>query len=228
MNIILRWLTLFVATALALAACGSDSDSASDDGGGAGSTEDTDEAEAPEDEDEAMAEDEDEAMAEDEDEAMAEDEDEAMAEDEDEAMAEDEDEAMAEDEDEAMAEDDAEGSAGTEVGVSLVEWAVEAPTELEAGALSFAVTNDSGLGIAHRFGIARGESYESLPLLGNGAIDEEALGDDFLGDTGNFQAGESATLDIDLEAGDYVLFCNISNGPSSHAAQGQTLSVTVS
>ena len=79
----------------------------------------------------------------------------------------------------------------------------------------------------HRLEIARGNSYEELPQLGNGAVDETALGDDFLGGTDNIAAGGTTTIDFDLPPGNYVLFCNIVSGPTSHAARGQVLSVTV-
>jgi len=125
-----------------------------------------------------------------------------------------------------VAETADEVASGDAVGVSLVEWAVEAPTELESGPITFSVANDGDF--AHEFGIARGDSYETLPLLDSGAIDEEALGDDLLGVSESYASGETMDFDYDLEPGNYVLFCNIAVGPNSHAAAGQVLSVTVS
>lgn len=110
------------------------------------------------------------------------------------------------------------------IGVSLVEWAIETDPEIAAGTVTFSVTN--GGDFPHHLAIARGNSYEELPQIGGGAIDEDALGDDFLGRTDNLQSGEVATIDFDLEPGNYVLFCNIA-ATVSHAAQGQVLSVTV-
>jgi len=109
------------------------------------------------------------------------------------------------------------------VAVSLVEWAVDAPIEITAGAVTFDVTNDGSF--PHHFAIARGDSYETLPQTGGGAVDEDALGDDFLGRTANLEAGDTETIEFDLEPGNYVFFCNIA-GSVSHAAQGQVLSVT--
>ncbi len=114
-------------------------------------------------------------------------------------------------------------SAGA-VQVGLEEWAVEAPVDLTAGIVTFNVSN--GGSFPHHFGIARGNSYEELPLADDGAIDEAALGDDYLGRTANLQSGATETIDYDLEPGNYVLFCNIAS-TVSHAAQGQVLSVTV-
>ena len=113
---------------------------------------------------------------------------------------------------------------GETVEVSLVEWAVESPIELIPGVITFDVTNDGDF--AHHFAIARGESYETLPQLPDGSIDEANLGADFLGRTSNMQGGGAETIEFDLEAGNYVFFCNIATAVS-HAAQGQVLSVTV-
>lgn len=120
---------------------------------------------------------------------------------------------------------DGQVSATSAVAVSLVEWEVIAPTEIPAGPTTFEVSNDGDF--RHHFGIARGTSYEELPQLPSGAIDEEALGADFLGRTENIDFEGAATIEFDLAPGSYVLFCNIIAGPTSHAARGQTLSITV-
>ena len=111
------------------------------------------------------------------------------------------------------------------VAASLVEWAIETPAEVAAGTVAFDVSN--GGSFPHHFAIARGNSYEELPMAGGGAIDEAALGDDYLGRTANLQGGQTETIEFDLEPGNYVFFCNIA-GTVSHAAQGQVLSVIVS
>ncbi len=111
------------------------------------------------------------------------------------------------------------------VAVTMVEWAVEAPIEIAAGTVTFDVTN--GGSFPHHFAIARGDSYEDLPMSVGGAIDEVGLGDDYLGKTANLQSDQTETIEFDLEPGIYVFFCNIA-GSVSHAAQGQVLSVTAS
>ena len=113
---------------------------------------------------------------------------------------------------------------GDIVDVSLVEWAVESSDKLAPGVITFNVTNDGDF--PHHFAIARGDSYETLPQVGGGAIDEATLAADFLGRTSNIQSGGTATIEFDLEPGNYVFFCTIA-GTVSHAAQGQVLSVTV-
>ena len=69
--------------------------------------------------------------------------------------------------------------AASPIAVQLAEWSVVAPTNIAAGTVEFGVEN---LGVfSHEFAIARGDSYETLPQLDNGAVDEQSLGDDFLG-----------------------------------------------
>ncbi|MGK0275520.1 MAG: hypothetical protein ACI9N0_001904 [Ilumatobacter sp.] len=113
---------------------------------------------------------------------------------------------------------------GNVVEVSLAEWAVDSPTDLIPGVITFNVTNNGDF--PHHFAIARGDSYETLPQIAGGAIDEATLAADFLGRTSNIASGDTATIDFDLEPGNYVFFCNIASAVS-HAAQGQALSVTV-
>jgi hypothetical protein len=101
-------------------------------------------------------------------------------------------------------------------------------TTFKAGMVNFKATN---LGDnPHEFGIARGNSYEELPkVAANGSIDEEALGDDFLGKTPVVDKvlAPEREISFDLAPGNYVFFCNLVVGPVSHAARGHVLSVTV-
>jgi hypothetical protein len=113
--------------------------------------------------------------------------------------------------------------ATTGTAITLKEWAVEMPATLSAGANSFTITN--GGNFPHKIDVFAGESYEALPLLSNGAIDEAALAP--LAATENIAPGSSVALDADLPAGTYVFACNIAVGPNSHAARGQHLTVTV-
>lgn len=138
-------------------------------------------------------------------------------------------ESVADTTDEAAADntDGAEAEAEAEAGglpVELGEWYV-ALGDVTAGPNTFAITNAGEN--PHALAIAKGTAYEDLPLKDNGAVDTDALGADFLSGTDNVPSGESSTLDIELEAGDYVFFCPIEFGPNSHASNGQVLSVTV-
>lgn len=108
------------------------------------------------------------------------------------------------------------------------EFSLGAPNVLAAGNITFAVTNEGSF--PHNFAMVAGNQYDQLPLRSNGQPDEEALRNagGWFGVTELLNAGDSTTIDLgDVPAGNYVLFCNIAVGASSHAAQGQTLSVTV-
>ena len=117
------------------------------------------------------------------------------------------------------------GAAADGVPIALAEWTISDPGALAAGSFTFALENTGEN--PHALAIARGTSYEELPLKENGAVDTDALGDDFLGASDNVDPGGTGSIDFDLEAGDYVFFCPIEFGPNSHAGAGQVLSVTV-
>ena len=109
----------------------------------------------------------------------------------------------------------------------MAEWSVTAPTELAAGSVEFSVTNTGEF--QHEFVIIRGDGYASLPTNDLGTVQEDELEDgQFIARIDPFAAGESQSITVDLEAGNYVILCNIEFGPNSHAGAGQTLDVTVS
>lgn len=115
--------------------------------------------------------------------------------------------------------------AGGAVPIELAEWSISDPGELSAGTINFALSNTGEN--PHAFAIARGVRYEDLPQKSNGAVDTDALGDDYLGTSDNVPSGEAGAVEFELAAGDYVFFCPIEFGPNSHAGAGQVLSVTV-
>jgi uncharacterized cupredoxin-like copper-binding protein len=107
-----------------------------------------------------------------------------------------------------------------------VEWELSAPVEYAAGATTFNATN--GGEFPHEFVVIAGDGYASLPQAENGEVIEDELAPGALiGRTDRFEPGESMSLTVDLEPGNYVLLCNIAVGPNSHAGAGQTLDVTV-
>lgn len=87
------------------------------------------------------------------------------------------------------------------VQVSLVEWAIEMPTELAAGPVTFEVTNNGR--VRHNFEI-EGQGIE--------AVLEE-----------NLQPGETMSLEAELTPGEYRVYCPVED----HAAQGMELTLTV-
>lgn len=111
--------------------------------------------------------------------------------------------------------------------VSMVEWAIEAPTEYSAGDITFTATNNGSF--PHEFVVIAGEGYESLPLAEGGAVIEDELPTGALiGRTGRLGGGSSEDLTVSLAPGNYVFVCNLGGGGNSHAGQGQRLDVTVS
>ena len=100
------------------------------------------------------------------------------------------------------------------------------PATLEAGSISFDVSNVDPER-PHALAVVKGDAYESLPQLDNGAVDTEAMGDDFLGTTENIEPGQDGAISSDLEAGNYVFFCPIQNETQSHVGAGQIITVSV-
>lgn len=90
-----------------------------------------------------------------------------------------------------------------EVPVSLTEFAIDMPTSLPAGPVVFTIRNDGSA--PHNF-VIEGDGVEGrLPA--------------------RVAPGTSATLELDLPAGTYTVYCPVGNG--AHRAQGMELTLTV-
>jgi steroid delta-isomerase-like uncharacterized protein len=87
------------------------------------------------------------------------------------------------------------------VAVSLTEFAIDMPTELAAGPVTFQVTNDGTTD--HNFEVEGQGIEEELPQ--------------------NLAPGQSGTLSLDLAAGTYEVYCPVDD----HAAHGMRLELTV-
>ena len=119
-------------------------------------------------------------------------------------------------------------AAGDGVVVTLSEFVIDTQDTFTAGEVTFDVVNDGGSEFNHEFAIIAADSYEELPKLDNGAVDEEALEEgQFLGRTAVLEPGQTETISFDLDPGTYLFICNINFGPNSHAANGQMLIATV-
>jgi uncharacterized cupredoxin-like copper-binding protein len=121
---------------------------------------------------------------------------------------------------------------GAEVDVVLSEFIVDpAEDSVEAGEVTFALDNQGGE--THEFVVVEAASADDLPVDDDGAFDEEAFGEDnVLGEVEDIEAGDTAELTLDLEAGDYVLLCNIveeeeDGEVESHFAEGMHTTFTV-
>ncbi len=97
-------------------------------------------------------------------------------------------------------------AATTSVGVGLTEFAVNpAQDAADAGTLTFSVSNDGA--IVHNFlAIKTDLAADALPTA-NAQVDEAQL--DVVASIPDFAAGETQEVSADLEAGSYVLICNV-------------------
>ena len=120
---------------------------------------------------------------------------------------------------------------GEEVNVVLSEFVVEPEQEsADSGEITFAIDNEGG--DTHEFLVVEADSADDLPVDDDGAFDEAAFGEDnVLDEVEDIEAGDTAELTLDLEAGTYVLLCNIVEDEDgeveSHFAEGMHATFTV-
>jgi uncharacterized cupredoxin-like copper-binding protein len=101
-------------------------------------------------------------------------------------------------------------SGGGDVAVALQEWAVVPDAgSVSAGEVTFTVTNDGPEDI-HEFVILSTDlDPADLPTDEHGAVDEEGEGIQVVDEIEDIPVGETEELNVTLEAGNYVLLCNI-------------------
>jgi len=99
-------------------------------------------------------------------------------------------------------------------------------TSAKAGEIIFHVHNDA-TDLKHEFVIFKTDLPEDqLPLTPEGTVDEEGAGVTHI-DEVEVEAGKSADLTVNLEAGNYVLICNINDNDEQHYAHGMHIAFTV-
>lgn len=119
-----------------------------------------------------------------------------------------------------------------DVTVVLGEWIVE-PTPTSGTAGSVAITADNQGGEAHEMVVVRADDPADLPTDDDGAVDESQIpDDDLLGEIEEFPEGEQRSATFDMDAGTYVLFCNITETEDdgeveSHFAEGMATTFVV-
>jgi hypothetical protein len=108
-----------------------------------------------------------------------------------------------------------------QVSVSLVEFRVRAtPDRVSAGRVVFNVHNDGELPV-HELVIVRTDlTIPQLPRNPDGSFNERGRGVSVIAEIEGIRRQAMRTLMLDLEAGHYVLLCNIVGQHGSHFAEG--------
>lgn len=89
-----------------------------------------------------------------------------------------------------------------------------------AGKVTFEVHNEGPS--THEFVVVKTDlAADALPLDDEGNVDEDAV--DPIDELEDIAAGDNPKLDVDLEAGTYVVFCNV----PSHYGKGMHATITV-
>jgi hypothetical protein len=99
---------------------------------------------------------------------------------------------------------------GNEVDVTVQEFAVlPAVDSAPAGDVTFNVTN-TGPEDVHEFVVFKTDlAPDALPTAPDGSVDEEGEGVELIDEIEDIAVGDSPSLTVSLDAGSYVLICNI-------------------
>lgn len=123
------------------------------------------------------------------------------------------------------------GGGGGTVDVTLQEFSVATdPTSADAGEMTFEATND-GPDDTHEFVVFQTDlSLTDLPTDENGAVDEAGEGLELIGEIEDIEVGETDSVTLNLDAGNYVLVCNIwdEDEQEAHYQEGMRTGFTVS
>ena len=119
---------------------------------------------------------------------------------------------------------------GTTVNVTVLEWAVVPdPASVAAGVVTFVVTNEGPVDV-HEFVIMRTDlDPGTLPTDATGAVDEAGAGMEVIDEIEDIAVGDTAEVTATLEAGSYVLLCNIydETEQEAHYDMGMYIAFTV-
>jgi uncharacterized cupredoxin-like copper-binding protein len=107
---------------------------------------------------------------------------------------------------------------------------IPAEDSAASGEVTFAITNDGAE--THEFVVVKTElGNRDLPTKNDGSVDEEGAGVEPVDEVEDIPSGKSEKLAVTLDAGHYVVFCNIleeENGETeSHYANGMSSDFTV-
>jgi uncharacterized cupredoxin-like copper-binding protein len=125
-----------------------------------------------------------------------------------------------------------EPASGGTVEVTLQEFAVGVePAEVAAGPVTFEVTNNGPEDVHEFVVISTDLDPTALPTDKDGAVEEDGKGMEVVDEIEDIPVDDSQTLTVDLEAGPYVLICNIVQeeeaGLEAHYSEGMRAGFTV-
>jgi uncharacterized cupredoxin-like copper-binding protein len=115
-------------------------------------------------------------------------------------------------------------SGGVEIHATLDDFDIKLDeTSAAAGPVAFEVDNEGPS--THEFVVVKTDlAPDKLPTDENGDVDEEGDGITVVDEIEDIEDGDSSKLEVDLEAGDYALFCNL----PGHYRLGMHAALTVS
>ena len=131
-------------------------------------------------------------------------------------------------------DDDSDGGNGDTAGSSVVNldlFEYQIVPDLDAVAAGSVTFNASNVGGAtHELVIVKTDiAPDALPVGEDHAVDESGEGIAVIGRIEEFAAQSDASVTVDLEAGSYVLICNIVEGAAvSHYEEGMHRAFTIS
>lgn len=124
------------------------------------------------------------------------------------------------------------GGGGGTVKVTLQEFEViPEVASVAAGKVTLEATN-KGPDDPHELVVIRTDlAPDALPTTPEGAVDEQGQGIEVLGEIEEFDPGQTRSLTLDLEPGNYVLICNVvettGGETEAHYALGMRTAFTV-
>lgn len=122
------------------------------------------------------------------------------------------------------------GGGGKTVDVTLREFeVVPAESSVEAGEIMFEA-NNTGPDDVHEFVVIKTDlAADALPTDENGAVTETGQGMEVIDEIEDIPVGETQSVTVELDAGSYVLICNIwdEEEQEAHYAQGMRTAFTV-
>lgn len=130
----------------------------------------------------------------------------------------------------AVAASSCDGDDEATVAITLQEFAIAAdPASVAAGSVTFDATNEGPDDVHEFVVIATDLPITDLPTVEDGSVDEAGEGLEVIGEIEDLPVGETQSVTLDLEAGNYALICNIydADEEEAHYQEGMRTSFTV-